>query len=167
VYFKLTSTGRAVLASAHNHRLPVTVVASDISNTSAATTMNLIPFTTIGRGPRRNTAPAGALRIIGSRHFVYRARTGGILASCSGAAPCHVKTKIRAGRRKIAVTGPELIGANEAGYLSFKLGPVGRSLLAGALGNQLRVHVTLTALSGADTGGEVTAKAAVTLTSFR
>src|SRR5262249_60059557 len=97
-----------------------------------------------GPGPRHNAGVPGPLRIIGSRDFVYRHAVGGVLAACSGAAPCSVRTKITAGGRTLATTGSELIGANEAAYLSFRLSPAGRSLLAGALGNQLPAHVTLT-----------------------
>ncbi len=159
VYFKLTSAARSMLSVARGHRLPVTVIARDASNTSATATMNLIPFETSGRGPRRLRASRSTLRLLGSRDFVYRRAVGGILASCSGPAPCSAKTKITAGARTIATTGSELIGANEAGYLSFKLRPAGRSLLAGSLGNQLRVHVALTAAG-------TTTHAAIVLTSF-
>src|SRR5262249_1586721 len=69
VYFRMTSAARAMLAAAPKHRLAVTVVARDVSNTSATATMNLIPFTATGPGPRRNTAVPGPLRIIGSRDF--------------------------------------------------------------------------------------------------
>ncbi len=159
VHFKLTSAARSMLSVARGHRLAVTVVARDASNTSATATMKLIPFTTSGAAPRRLPASTSTVRLLGARDFVYRRAVGGILASCSGPAPCSVKTKITAGARTIATAGSELIGANEARYLSFKLSPAGRSLLAGAVGNQLPVRVALT-------NAGTTTQGAIVLTSF-
>src|SRR5262249_46227129 len=104
-------------------------------------------------------AVPGPLRIIGSRDFVYRHAVGGVLAACSGAAPCSVRSKITAGGRALAATGSGLVGANEAAHLSLRLRPAGRALLPRPPGNQLPAHVPLT-------GNGATAKAAIVLTSF-
>ncbi len=144
VYFQMSSTARTMLARAHGHRLPVTVRARDISNASASSSMKLVPFVTSGAGPRHSsTAVKSPLRAIGSRAFVFRNGSGGILASCTGAAPCPVKTRITARGQTIASTGSERTGANEARYLSFRLTAAGRAMLARAKGNQLGVRVTL------------------------
>jgi hypothetical protein len=84
---------------------------------------------------------------------------GGILAGCFANAPCDVMTTITAGRATIARTGPELLGANELGYLIFKLTPQGHTMLARAHGNQLGAHVTIT-------DGSATANADIALVSF-
>ncbi len=97
--------------------------------------------------------------MIGTSDFVYRGFSGGILAGCSGASPCLVKTTVTAGRTTVAAAGQEFIGANEAGYLTFRLTPAGRELLAKAPGNQLGVRVTLT-------DGAATAHASIALSSF-
>ena len=161
VYFKMSSNARAMLAGARGHRLPVTVQARDISNASASASMKLVPFQTTGSGPRRSSTPAKteAVRLIGSRAFVFRNGSGGILAGCAGPAPCPIKTKISAGGKTIASTGSESIGANEARYLSFRLTPAGRTMLARARGNQLGARVTLT-----DAG--TVARATIALTSY-
>jgi hypothetical protein len=160
VYFQMSSTARAMLAQARGHRLAVTVQARDISSTSASTSMKLIPFATSGAGPRRSAASADTpLRLLGSREFVFRNGSGGVLASCTGTTSCPAKTKITARGKTIASTGTETIGANEARYLSFKLTGPGRAMLAQAKGNQLGVQLTLT------DGGEVM-HASVALSSF-
>ena len=161
VYFKMSSNARGMLAGARGHRLPVTVQARDVSNASASASMKLVPFATTGTGPRRSSTPAKAqtMRLIGSRAFVFRNGSGGILVGCAGTAPCPIKTKITAGGKTIASTGSESIGANEARYESFKLTPAGRAMLARARGNQLGARVTLS-----DAG--TVARAAIALTSY-
>ena len=143
LFIKLSSADRLLLARARGHRLPVTVVAKDLSGTKASAAMSLIPFTTAGPGPRRGVTQAPTLQLIGTSDFVYAGSVGGILAGCPGAAPCLIKTQITAGRYTIASTGIEFIGANEAGYLSFKLTPFGRKLLLTTHGNELGARVTL------------------------
>jgi Domain of unknown function (DUF1906) len=161
VYFKMSSNARTMLAGARGHRLPVTVQAHDVSNASASATMKLVPFVTTGSGPRRGSTPAKTetVGLIGSRAFVFRNGSGGILASCTGPAPCPIKTKITAGGKTIASTGAESIGANEARYLTFGLTPAGRTMLARARGNQLGARVTLAS-------GSVVTRAAIALTSY-
>lgn len=160
LFFTLNTAGRRLLSRARGLRLPVRVTARDVSGRSASVLMNLVPYTTVGSGPRRSASPAPTLRVLGLRDFVWRSATGGILAACSGSAPCLVQVKISAGRQTVATTTPELLGANSAGYLSYRLTPYGRSLLAAARGNQLGAAVTLT-----DTGA--TARAHISLSTFR
>jgi hypothetical protein len=159
LFFTLSPSDRVLLAHARGRRLPVTVVAKDVSGATASTSMNLVPFTTTGPGPRRRSVAAPTLNMIGTSDFIYRDVSGGILAACSGASPCPVKTTITAGRTTVATTGPEFIGANEAGYLSFRLTPAGRRLLAAATGNQLGGRVTLT-------DGTATAHASIAFSNF-
>jgi hypothetical protein len=73
-----------------------------------------------------------------------------------------VTTKVRAGHTTIATAGPQFLGANEIGYLAFRLTPAGRSKLARAAGNKLRVSVTLT-----DESSSVSASAHLILVSYR
>ena len=60
----------------------------------------------------------------------------------------------------IATAGPQFLGANELGYLIFKLTPQGQTMLAQARGNHLAARVTL-----AD--GSASAIGHIALVSFR
>jgi hypothetical protein len=159
IFFKLSPPGRSTLAHAPARRLRVTVQARDVSGAMATTSMNLIPFVTTGRGPRRSAGPAGTLRLIGSQDFVWLHTFGGILAGCVGTAPCRIKLRLTAGRKTIAIARPGVIGANEAGYLMFRLNPLGKALLARARGNQLGARLTLT-------DGTASAQAQIVLSNF-
>jgi hypothetical protein len=161
LHFKLTSAGRSALAGAKGHLL-VKVRLRDASGISATTTIKLVSFSTSGRTPARNANQARTLRFVGVTDFVYRSTVGGILAACPGSAPCDVTTKVRAGHTTIATAGPQFLGANEIGYLAFRLTPAGRSKLARAAGNKLRVSVTLT-----DESSSVSASAHLILVSYR
>lgn len=143
VYFKLTSTGRSLLNHARVHRLAVNVRVQDVTGTKALVKLALIPFTTSGKGPHRASTPAPPLRIVGRTNFVSSSGVGGILASCGSPTPCSVSTVVNVGRTVIARTGRELMGADELGYLIFKLTSRGRTLLAHAHGNQLGARVTM------------------------
>jgi Rv2525c-like, glycoside hydrolase-like domain len=155
LFVTLSGPDRRLLAAARGHRLPVTVQATDFSGASAKTSMNLVPFKTIGRGPHRTSTDAPTLRLIGTSDYLYRGVSGGILADCSGPSPCLVKTSINVGPTTIASTGQEFIGANSAGYLTFRLTPAGRQLLAKAPGNMLGARVTLTDATGTAHGSIV------------
>ena len=160
LFFKLSASDRKLLAQAPRRRLAVTVRARDASGVSSAMAMNLIPFLTTGPGPRRSLGQAGRLRLVGVNDFVFRRAVGGILAACSGPAPCLVRTTIIAAHRTIASTGVEFLGANQIGYLSFRLAPFGRALLARTAGNQLGASVTIT-------DGTSTARGSIALSGFR
>jgi hypothetical protein len=160
VFFTLNATGRKLLTRARARRLPVRITIHEVSGRSASALMNLIPYTTTGSGPRRSATPASTLKVIGRRDFVWRNATGGILTGCYGSAPCLIKAKISAGRHTVATTTPEFLGANSAGYLSYRLTSYGRSLVAAAKGNQLGALVTLTSTAA-------TAKAHISLSAFR
>ena len=143
IFFTLNSTGRKLLSTARGRRLPVRVSVRDVSGRSVSALINLIPYATLGSGPRRSAASTSAVKLIGLRDFVLGSATGGILAGCYGSAPCLIKTTISAGHQTVAVTKPEFVGANTAGYLSYRLTGHGRRLLAAAKGNQLGASVTL------------------------
>ncbi len=145
VYFQMSPAQRALLARARGRRLAVRVQARDVSGTAASATMTLVPFSISDAGPRRSPDPAPTLRVISARALVSGSGFGGVLAGCVGAALCPARTTITVGRRTIASTGMETIGANEARYESFRLSPSGRTLLARARGNQLRARATITA----------------------
>jgi Domain of unknown function (DUF1906) len=160
VYFRLSPAGRAMLARARGHRLTVQVSARDAaSGTKATTTLTLVLFVTSGATPRVVLHASPALRIVGLTEFVYGGAVGGILAGCFASAPCHVSTTITAGRTTISSTGTEALGANELGYLLFKLTPQGHAMLARARGNHLGAQVTIT-------DGSATATANVALVGF-
>jgi hypothetical protein len=143
VYFALSAAGHRALSGAGGNRLPVTVTVRDGGGRSASAAMNLIGFTTTGRGPARNVTQGSALKVIGLQDFVAGGGYGGILAGCAGTAPCQASLTLRSGRTVIARTGSEFIGANELTYLSFRLTPSGRSLLSAAPGGMLGAHLTL------------------------
>ena len=154
IFFTLNATGRKLLSTARGRRLPVRVSIQDVSGRSASALISLIPYTTLGSGPRRSAGSASTVKLIGLRDFVLGSSTGGILAGCYGSAPCLIKTTISAGHQTVAVTKPEFVGANTAGYLSYRLTGYGRRLLAAAKGNQLGASVTLSnVLSTGSVGG--------------
>lgn len=159
LWFKLTPHGRTMLARARSRRLPVQVTARDASGAAATTTINLIPFSTTGRGPGRNLRQALPLRIVGTTDFVSSAGVGGILAGCFAVAPCLPRTTISVGRTVIARSGAEDIGGGELGYLIFTLTARGRTLLAHAGGNQLGARVSIS-------GGAATATGQIALVGF-
>ncbi len=160
LYFQLSEQGRSLLQHARGRRLAVQVSARESSGTMADTSLNLVPFYTSGAGPRRSLTNSPTLKIIGVTHFVSSAWTGGILAGCAGGTPCHVNATVSVGKKVIAHTGSEFLGANELGYLYFTLTPAGHAMLVRAPGNQLGAHVALT-------NGSATANADVALVSFR
>jgi Domain of unknown function (DUF1906) len=161
LYFALSTAGRRLLTRAGARRLPVSIAAHSAGGPTVTSAVNLIPFVSGGRGPRRALHAAPALRLVGTSDFVFAGLTGGLLAGCTGNAPCSaIQTSIRAGSTTIATGGPERLGANELGYLMFKLSASGRALLAAAGGNQLGVYVTISQ-PGA------TAHAAMALVGFR
>ncbi len=160
LYFKLSGAGRRMLAQAHGRRLVTRVTARDASGVSATSSLNLVGFSTSGRGPARSLQPSGTVRIVGTTDFVSSGQVGGILAGCFGTAPCHPTTSISVGHTVIARTESEFLGANSLGYVSFSLTPQGHALLAGAKGNQLGAHVTMT-------DGANVARGVVALVGFR
>jgi hypothetical protein len=162
VFFKLTSAGRALLASAPGRRLAVKVNARDISSgRSANARLNIVPYTTVGKGPGHSSGSSPTLHFVGLRDYVYRDSSGGVLAGCRGSIPCVVSTKIVAGHQTIATTGHQTIGANEAAYLNYRFTAYGRSLMGAAKGNQLGALVILTSSTGQTLHGHLV------LSSFR
>ncbi|MGB0096066.1 MAG: DUF1906 domain-containing protein [Solirubrobacteraceae bacterium] len=152
LYFKLSSAGRAKLAHASHRRLSVQVAASDASGATATSSLNLIPFSSNGRGPRRGLTQAPALRLLSATDFVSSAGVGGIAVDCLNATPCQLRATITVGRTVIASTGPELIAANALGYVTFRLTANGRAMLLRAQGNQLAARITVRDQNGTATG---------------
>jgi hypothetical protein len=160
VYFRLTSKGRSLLTHAPGGRLAVRLKLSDSAGSNALVPMTLIPFTTSGPAPAHSNTPAPPLRVVGNTDFVSSLGTGGILAGCSATTVCKVSTVVSVGRTVVARTGREKIGAEELGYLIFKLTPKGRSLMAHSRGNQLGATVTISS------SGLAVAAASVALVGF-
>lgn len=144
LYFRLSRYGFSLLRRARSARLAVTVLAQDLGGPSARVGLNVIGFSSSGPGPHRSLANSGPARIIGVTDFVSNGWVGGILTGCLSATPCHVSTTITAAGQVISRTGSEFLGANELGYLFFKLTPQGHALLERAAGRQLGATLTLT-----------------------
>jgi hypothetical protein len=160
LHFKLNFNGRKLLTHARGGRLAVQVKVLDSSGTKALVPLTLIPFTTSGHAPARSNTPVAPLRVVGNTHFVSSRGTGGILAGCSSTTTCKASTVVSVGRTVVARTGGENIGAEELGYLIFKLTPKGRSLMAHSHSNQLGAKVTISS------SGLATAAATVALVGF-
>ncbi len=160
LHFKLNPNGRKLFTHARGGRLAVQVKVLDSTGIKALVPLTLIPFTTSGHAPARSNTPVPPLRVVGNTHFVSSLGTGGILAGCSSTTTCKVSTVVSVGRTVVARTGRENIGAEELGYLIFKLTPKGRSMMAHSHSNQLGAKVTISF------SGLATAAASVALVGF-
>jgi hypothetical protein len=153
VYFHLSAAGGKMLARAKSHRLPVTVTVKDGSGVWSSRSVNLVAYSSRGRGPQRSVSPSPALSLTGTSDFVNSHGIGGILAACHQAvSPCSVRATLSAGSTVVARTGTENIGAGDLAYVIFSLTSAGRSLLAHASGNQLGVQASLSAGTQTATG---------------
>ncbi len=144
-FFKLSPTGRALLARAPHHQLAVTIKVRDSFGKTASRTLKLTGFSTSGAGPRRSADPSSALRFVGTSEFVSHGWLGGVLAGCSAAAPCQTSTRIVHAGKVIATAHPQVLGVGQLGYLFFKMTSAGHRLLARARGNQLAATATISA----------------------
>jgi hypothetical protein len=142
-YFKLAAAGRTLLTHALHHRLAVKAAVRESSGFGVTRQLNLVPYTTTGKGKRRSIHQSQPLRIIGTTEFVSNGWSGGVLVVCAAGAPCRSSVKISAGRMTVALTKPELLGVGELGYLSFRLKPAGRRLLLKDRTNQLATKLTI------------------------
>jgi hypothetical protein len=152
LYFHLSSQGLSMVLRARSHRVPVQIVAHDVSGTQTSAAMNLVPFYTTGTAPRRSAHNSSLVRIVGMTSFVSSGWIGGTLAGCFSDLPCHITSTLSAGGTVIARAGPSVLGAHQLGYLMYTLTSGGHSLLARARGNQLPVAVTLADGSSVATG---------------
>lgn len=160
LYYNLTPRGRTLLSRARGNRLAVQATARDATGATATTKLSMVAFATRGRDPVHHTTQSPTARIITSLDYVSSGGTGGILAGCRNIPVCDITTTLKVGNTVIAQTGGEYLGANELGYLIFKLTSRGRSLLLKAPGNQLAAQLTLT-------DGPARGTATVTLIRFR
>ena len=166
VYYSLSRSAHRLLAHAPGRRLPVTVTVRSSAGARATRQLNLIPFTTSGRAPRKRHGSSPALRIIGVTDFVSHGWTGGVLAACASRTPCSATTTVTAGGgRVIAPARAQTLGAGEVGYLSFRLTGAGHAMLRATRGNQLGVGIHVTTAATA-MGAATTASALVALDSF-
>jgi hypothetical protein len=155
-FFKFSRAGYATLAHARHNRLTVTIAVRDASGKSAKRRLNLVRFTTVGAGPVHSLHPSSGLRFVGATEFVSNGWSGGVLAACSGGAPCVASLTVSAGRTTIAQTGPEMLGVNQLGYLHFTLTPAGHRMLMRKHGNQLGVKLKLVTAGRTTGAGGVT-----------
>jgi hypothetical protein len=154
LFFRLTGSGRALLAHARGMRLPVSVTVRDRSGASTSGPLNLVGFITSGRSPRRIAGPATMIRIVGLTSFVSIGGVGGVLTACVSPTPCSVSARLSLGRTVLAQTGNELIGSGEAAYVTFKLSARAQNLLRRTTGNQLGASAELTA-AGASSNASI------------
>jgi hypothetical protein len=152
LFFTLNGAGRSMLSKAAGHRLGVQVSVHDASGTTGSTGLDLIPFSTSGRGPARSVSQSPGLQLVGLTDFVNSRGTGGILAGCYATSPCQVTTTISVGRTVISRTGREYLGPGTLGYLFFQLNSAGQSMLAHAPGNQLGAQVKISSSQGTASG---------------
>jgi hypothetical protein len=152
LYFTLNTTGRFMLANARGGRLPVQLILRDRGGTTATVGLSLIGFATTGLSPARSLREAPPVQILGATDFVPAHGLGGILASCSSAAACHVAATVSVAGVTLARTGTETIGGEEAGYVFFPIPGRVRTLLARAPGNRLVADVALAGGGGVARG---------------
>ena len=130
IYFAVSAAAHRLITAAVGHKLPVTVSIRDASGATAGASVNLIGFTTAAPIPARSVSQGTSLKVVGLEDFVAGGGFGGILAECVAATPCAARVTLSAGRTTLAQSGSEFLGANELSYLSFRLSPHARSLLA-------------------------------------
>jgi hypothetical protein len=139
--FSLNTLGQRLLAR-HRGGLNASATVTDRAGKSVKAPIELTAYNTSGAAPKRYSAPSKTLRLFGRTAFVV-GRTGGVLAACSGLAPCKVETTISWFGSTLAQSGIETIGANQLGYLYFTLTKAARKLLDSTSGNQLDVSVSM------------------------
>jgi hypothetical protein len=150
----LSSAGRHVLARAPSGGLTVLVSVRDQTGLHAARHLRLFGYMTSGPSPPRSATQSSTIQLVGTSEYADRQGEGGILAACYGATPCHVNLSLSVQGRVVARPGVQVLGANELGYLGFRLSPAGRSMLSHAAGNQLAANL-LMANGRAVAGGHV------------
>jgi hypothetical protein len=160
VFFRLTGSGRHLLATAPGRRLAVTVRVSGDGFPAVSTSFNLVPYTTAGRGPARSLTNAPSLQTIGATVFAYRGRSAALFAGCLAAAPCVVTATLRSGRTLVAQSTAETLGVDAFGYIGFRLTPAGRALIASSRTNEVAARATLS-------DGTATATGRIVLVSYR
>jgi hypothetical protein len=122
---------------------------SKITVRSAAPAFAVQPLDTTGAvlATSRTVATPPHIAVFGRSAFVPSGPgLGGIPVGCYRGVTCHVLTTVFAGRRTIATTGKERIGANSTGLVFFKLTSKGRSLLNRA--HRLPVNVKVQDVTG-------------------
>jgi hypothetical protein len=151
-FFSLSSAGRKRLATAPGRRLAVTVTESGRGFPSTSANLQLVPFTTTGRGPARSLNAASSLPLIGSTVFSFRGRSAALFVGCIAVLPCSVAATIRSGRTLVAQSSTQTFGVDAFGFLGFNLTPQGRALLLSTKTNQLGASLQLTDGTATTTG---------------
>jgi hypothetical protein len=159
-FFNLSGSGRKRLSTAPGRRLAVTITVSGSGFPTTSANLELVPFTTTGRGPKRSVTASPSLQLIGSTVFAYRGRSAALFAGCLATLPCPVAATIRSGRTLIAQSSTETLGVDAFGYIGFTLTPQGRALLLNSKTNQLGARLELT-------DGTATTTGQITLVSYR
>ena len=168
-HFALSGSWHAMIAQ--HGRLPVTVRVNATGAGHASRALALVAYSTTGPRPKPRSVPSAQIKLVGGIEFVSPSGSGGVLAACVTTTPCQATTTIRAGRRVIARTGTERLGAGMVGYLHFTLTRPGHQLLARTTSNLLPVTVRiagqgLTTSGGAGTSAAQITAGQVTLTAF-
>jgi Arylsulfotransferase (ASST) len=153
LFFRLSRSAQATLN--HNHRLNVSLTARSLTGLNSTVNITLIGFTISGAGPHRSsTHTTSGIGLLGLTAFTRATNgVGGLLTSCTSPTPCTASTKLTVANTVIAQTGPEFLGGNQAGYLTFTLNTTGKTLLAKAPGHQLAAHATIT--GSTNTSGDI------------
>jgi hypothetical protein len=144
LYFRLSPSARAMLASSSANRLVAQATTRDSSGAAAASRqVTLIGFSTNGSGPKYSAAAPATLQFRSGTAFVATNGIGAQLVECLADTPCQVKATVAAGGATIAATGTEYISAHQLGYIYFTLSRAGQAALSRASGNQLPVKVSV------------------------
>jgi hypothetical protein len=150
--FKLSAAGIGQLTRAPGHRLPVQVSLRDSSGASATVNMDLIPYSISGARVHRQVSQGNGLQIVQDTGFVSATGTGHIIAACYSSVPCSVQASVFAHDVQIAHTAPRYLGADEMGFLTFKLNSAGELELRDMSSNQLPARITLSSGHARATG---------------
>jgi hypothetical protein len=143
VPFTLSPAGLRRLTRARHRQLIVRVRVTRSSGRGTSRELTLAPYSTSGPTPPQALDGATTIRLLGASEFVSSKGGGGILAACYGPVPCYVNAAISVGKTIIASPTAKFLGANEAGYLPFRLNSAGKSMLSHASGNQLGARILL------------------------
>jgi Domain of unknown function (DUF1906) len=167
-HFKLSSSWHKLIAE---RSLPVTITIASAVAGETSQAMKLVPYTTIGPRPAQSGSPSSQIRLVGGMEFVSNGWSGGVLAACVAKTPCRASTTISDGRKVIAQTNAQTLGAGMVGYLHFTLTGPGHTLLTHMKTNQLSVRVQISSQAGGADGGASAssvsvASGRVTLASF-
>lgn len=132
------------LVGAPRQEMTVRVGARQHSGPGGSRQITLAGYSTSGPRPTMSVTDSPTIALVGTSEYVSSSGRGGILAVCHGPVPCEVGATIRVGHAVVARPGAQRLGANEVGFLGFRLSAVGQWILSHTPGNQLAARVRLT-----------------------